>query len=278
MKHKNRERSAKHGIRPVSRDRLLDAIELLADRPKTSLDKLRAYLNTSMRRVREIATLLESLGLVSRVDENLVGTESMKRFVDAWTTGDLKALNTVLEESSTAYRAFVRLMREYGPLPAAGKLTPQDSEYEIIKAHGFNQYGYDTLGRLAKSLGALHPSDGKLYYALNEPTQVEFDETLLEIYQSSKIREGYADMADVADAVCQRLGISLSTFEEYFSEFWSHRSERLSSSSAALQNHKGDQIVTLRKRGQSPRFDRRYLSDGVNVKAINVKALKVSHG
>lgn len=270
--------TTRYQIRPVSRDRLLDAVEVLANRGEATLDRLGAYLNTSQRRAREIASLLEGLGLVERVDHGLQPTRAMQRFAESWERGNLRALNAVLRQSSPAYDAFLQVVEECGPLRGAAGLSPEQQEYEVISSRGFSLTAYDTLSRLAVGLGAVHRSGGKLYYALNDPTWQEFDEAVLRGYEASRVADGYADMGEIADSVCRTLGMSLVEFETRFAGFWSRHSDSLYSSSSALQTARGDQIVTLGKRGDSPRFDRRYLSDGVNVKGSNIKALRVEDG
>lgn len=147
---------------------------------------------------------------------------------------------------------------------------------KALKRYGLNLNSFDTLTRMAARLGGVYIIQDHIYFSENQPGQEEFERILLEEYAHLRIHSGYANMGEIADSVCRKLGISMLDFDKYFKTFYDANYDRLrTSSSVMLKPEISKEIIFLQKRGAWPRFDRRRLVDGVNVYYVNIKSLKV---
>ncbi len=277
----NRQRKA-ISVRPVQWNRLLDAIELIDGQDRVSIRIFEKYMGVSAAQAQEIARVLHNTGLVERRGSELVAQPRFKDFVRFWEEGDLDKLNQLLQDTYAPYSRFIEFVKERKRVRIpTKKLAQEDFErvtQELKKAlepYGLNPASFNILRRFAAYLGAVHVSNGYVHFAGNNPGQENFEKALLEEYDCRKIREGYASMGEVADALCQKLGISLLAFDKYFRTFYDNNYDRIRTSSAIMAKPKGEHFVFLQKRGALNRFDRRRLVDGVNVYQANIKAFKV---
>lgn len=269
-------------VRPVQWNRLLDAIELIDGQDRVNIRIFEKYMGVSSAQAQEIARVLHNTGLVERRGSELVVQPPFRDFVRYWEEGDLDKLNQLLQDNYPPYKHFLGFVRAKKRVRIPTKKLKQEEfeqvTQELKKAldpYGLNLGSFNMLHRFAAYLGAVHVSNGYVCFAGNNPSQEEFEKALLEEYNRRKIREGYASMGEVADAVCQRLGMSMLVFDRYFKTFYDSNYKYIRTSSSVMLKPEGKEFVFLQKRGAPKRFSRRRLVDGVNVYQTNIKAFKV---
>jgi hypothetical protein len=292
----------KVSVRPIQWNSLLDAIELISDKASVSPDLFRRNMGVSVPQSHEIARALHNMGFVDRTDSELAVRSTVLDFMRLWEEGNLRGLSQLLQRTYLPYQRLILLLKQRGPIRLTKKmpqtqqgdellrgskrerkkrreesLTPDEQErIEKLTDVGLNLASFNILTRLATTLGAVYVSDDCVTFSENSPDQQHFDQALLEAYERFKIPEGYASIVDVADAVCQKLGISILDFDYYFAKFYQANYENIRTSSAVMLKPKTPrEMVLLQKRGTLPRFDRRQLVDGVNVGRLNLKAFKM---
>ena len=274
--------SERISVRPVQWNRLLDAIELIDGKDRVSISIFEKYMGVSPAQAQEIARVLHNIGLAERVGSELIVQPVFMDFVRHWEEGDLDKLNQLLQENYLPYKRFIEFVRTKGRIKIPTRELKQKELKQVtqelkkaLEPYGLNPASFNILHRFAAYLGAVHVSNSYVRFAGNNPSQREFEKALLEEYDRRKIREGYASMGEVANAVCHRLGISLLAFDKYFKAFYDSNYNRIRTSSSVMLKPKGEHFVFLQKRGAPKRFDRRRLVDGVNVHQTNIKAFKV---
>lgn len=267
---------------PVTIGRLLDCIEVFSAKAGISNTQFRRSLDITVKRRDEFLRLLKNIQMIEIVGSDIVTTQNLGRFLEAWKSADLVKMNECARVYRP-YRNFLSFLENEKVLSIPYNEDKDDLKNQkkamtarLKQQVKLNFAAFTIFQGWALALGCAHRSFQELFWGGNSPPYVEFETELRRNYERLRLPSGYAELGVVADEVSKNLFISIPKFEKLFQVFYERNRESIVTSSAVQKfASRSYQLKILNKRGDSERFRSWTVDDGIVTRWGNIKLIRM---
>ncbi len=208
---------------PVQLPRMLDVIDLMADRGAVELGDLSTGRPITLGRFSEIGRVLEGMRIAHREEGKLIPDPDLNKFVEFWEEANLEQINAFFCRYQS-YELFLRFIKTEKSIPLPPKKDVQarrkvGEELRVKKGPTF--VAVDTFRWWGMAVGQVymsHIGDSNVYWGGGRPTLDIFERCLLQFYNQTRPADGFANIGRLADSVCRKLNISFIWFEKLFEQ------------------------------------------------------------
>ncbi len=246
------------------------------------------------RRFAEIGRVLEKIGIAYRENATLVPGSSLPEFIACWEDANWEGVNQWLRRY-LPYDAFLTLLasdkcikvpprNDSAARKRVGQTTYAKANLTFVAVDTFKWWGL-AVGQVYIS----HIGTGHIYWGGEHPTLEQFEAALRFHYRAIRPSDGYANVGQLADRMCQELNIAFIRFEQLLGQLCQARpGQYFTSTSLARRPTRQSPVQTLlprsiaKQRSESLHpgepiewTEKRLIEDGVMLGKHNVKMIRI---